>query len=184
MDSNTSGSFFFRGTAKIFLSTFTGLLSGDVDLSASVIGAARAKVEPRRAHQYYEFIRFDAHEMPDGTLVRWYTPEKANLGAVALEIVEKFRARGYVVDADATPRAGTEPAPGMVGEKVGSAGRPELRSHKRARERLQAGENEQAVKIDWRRDYEDETGETPDQTASGEVQLWRNVKRGVKSGKK
>jgi len=126
MDSNTSGSFFFRGTAKIFLSTFTGLLSGDVDLSASVIGAALARVEPRRAHQYYEFIRFDAHEMPDGTLVRWYMPEKANLGAVALEIVEKFRARGYVVDADATPQAGTEPAPaGMVGADEKTAERLE-----------------------------------------------------------
>jgi hypothetical protein len=67
-----------------------------------------------------------------------------------------------------------EPTP-----KPGKIGHPGINAHKRARERLQAGEDERTVRIDWRRDYEEETGEAPDQTTSGENQLWRNVKKPI-----
>lgn len=59
-------------------------------------------------------------------------------------------------------------------------GRRELHAHERARERLRTGEDEATIKADWRKDYEDETGMAPAQTASGEKELWRNVKRAVK----
>jgi hypothetical protein len=82
---------------------------------------------------------------------------------------------------DQTPQAGTEAAPAKPASAA--AGNPGRKAHRRARERLRAGEDEQAVRIDWRKDYEDETGELPDQTTSGEKQLWRNVKRGNKGNK-
>lgn len=85
------------------------------------------------------------------------------------EIVAKLRNAYHLSDTLAPARAGAE---------VAVPGRPELKSHKRARQRLRAGEDEQAVRDDWRKDYEDETGEAPENTTSGERELWRNVKRG------
>lgn len=60
------------------------------------------------------------------------------------------------------------------------AGNPGRKAHTRARERLSGGESEDAVRADWRKDYEDETGMAPKDTTSGEKELWRNVKRGNK----
>ena len=68
----------------------------------------------------------------------------------------------------------------VQGRKSGNPGRT---AHKRARERLSAGEDEKTVKDDWRDDYKNETGQAPDDTTSGERELWRNVKRGNNSGK-
>ena len=62
-------------------------------------------------------------------------------------------------------------------------GRRQSRAHERARERLRSKEDETTVKADWCKDYEEETGMTPAQTASGEKELWRNVKRAVKIGR-
>lgn len=61
--------------------------------------------------------------------------------------------------------------------KVGNPGRA---SHAKAIRRLQANEDENAVRKDWRNDYADDTGLYPDETESGESELWRkNVKSKV-----
>lgn len=59
----------------------------------------------------------------------------------------------------------------------GKPGNPGRESHTRARERLRSGESESTVRADWRTDYENETGVKPEDTTSGETELWRNVKR-------
>ena len=57
-------------------------------------------------------------------------------------------------------------------------GHPGRASHARAIERLQAGEDEVTVRADWCIDYGDETGLYPNDTDSGEDDLWRKNVRG------
>lgn len=61
------------------------------------------------------------------------------------------------------------------GAKVGNPGR---KSHAEAIERLRAGEDEAEVRADWRADYGDETGLYPNDTQSGETELWRKSVKG------
>lgn len=70
------------------------------------------------------------------------------------------------------------PSHGKRNKEQGKPGRQQCHAHKRARERLRAGEPEEQVRRDWRKDYEEETGNAPEATGSGEKELWRNVKRG------
>lgn len=72
----------------------------------------------------------------------------------------------------ATPTAAPE-----VQRQGAKAGNPGRQSHAKAIERLRAGEGEKTVRADWRNDYAGETGLYPDDTQSGEAELWRkNVK--------
>lgn len=104
-------------------------------------------------------ILVDSQEIPMQGLVSY--PEIAIVDEICAILVDMFSDR-------------TQSAQ-VLARKPGNPG---VRAHKRARERLRAGEDEKTVKNDWRDDYEDETGMTPAQTASGERELWRNVKRG------
>jgi len=66
-------------------------------------------IRPRVGGTYYEFIRFSPFELPDRTLVRWYSPEKANLGALAVKMIERLGELGYIQEVpDQTPQAGTK----------------------------------------------------------------------------
>lgn len=88
------------------------------------------------------------------------------------ELIAAIRAK-YL----AAPVAEAKEHPAPASSERGNPGR---QAHARARARLRTGENEDAVRADWRKDYEDETGMAPADTTSGERELWRNVKRGNK----
>lgn len=69
----------------------------------------------------------------------------------------------------------TDVADASVRTKVGNPG---IQAHRRAIERIRAGESEKIVKVQWRLDYKSETGILPDETGSGERDLWqKGVKR-------
>jgi len=94
-------------------------------------------------------------------------------------LIERMREHFTVLDdAPRAPVAQDDQAPADV---ASGGGRPGVKAHARARERLRNGEGEAMVKADWKKEYEDETGTAPKDMPSGETQLWKNVKKGVKT---